>query len=102
MLNDLIVSDKIFSTLEKEVASHIFVRAGNDWFRPLELSLAKETELYNASRGKSSKPLPNVLTRSNPVKNASRVFLREIKDSKCACWTESHPLYKCVVYLKLP
>ncbi|GFW70283.1 integrase catalytic domain-containing protein [Trichonephila clavipes] len=69
-LNDLIVSDKIFSSLEKEVASHISVRAGNDWFRPLEL--AKEIDLYNTSRGKSLKTLPNVLTRNNPVKNASR------------------------------
>ncbi|GFW58924.1 integrase catalytic domain-containing protein [Trichonephila clavipes] len=72
-LNDLIVSDKIFSSLEKEVASHISVRAGNDWFRPLEL--AKEIDLYNTSRGKSLKTLPNVLTRNNPVKNASRVKL---------------------------
>ncbi|GFX75168.1 integrase catalytic domain-containing protein [Trichonephila clavipes] len=99
-LNDLIVSDKIFSSLEKEVASHISVRAGNDWFRPLEL--AKEIDLYNTSRGKSLKTLPNVLTRNNPVKNASRVFLSEIKDSKCICCAESHPLYKCAVYLKLP
>ncbi|GFX60323.1 integrase catalytic domain-containing protein [Trichonephila clavipes] len=90
-LNDLIVSDKIFSSLEKEVASHISVRAGNDWFRPLEL--AKEIDLYNTSRGKSLKTLLNVLTRNNPVKNASRVFLSEIKDSKCICCAESHPLY---------
>ncbi|GFY17197.1 uncharacterized protein TNCV_1089731 [Trichonephila clavipes] len=69
-LNDLIVSDKIFSSLKKEVASHISIRAGNDWFSPLEL--AKEIDLYNTSRGKSLKPLPNVLTRNNPVKNASR------------------------------
>ncbi|GFW38096.1 integrase catalytic domain-containing protein [Trichonephila clavipes] len=100
ILNDLIVSDKIFSSLEKEVASHISVRAGNDWFRPLEL--AKEIDLYNTSRGKSLKTLPNVLTRNNPVKNASRVFLSEIKDSKCICCAEAHPLYKCAVYLKLP
>ncbi|GFU97682.1 integrase catalytic domain-containing protein [Trichonephila clavipes] len=99
-LNDLIVSDKIFSSLEKEVASHISVRAGNNWFLPLEL--AKEIDLYNTSRGKSLKPLQNVLPRNNPVKNASRVFLSEIKDSKCVCCAESHPLYKCAVYLKLP
>ncbi|GFR05692.1 DUF1758 domain-containing protein [Trichonephila clavata] len=96
----LIVSDKIFSTLEKEVASHISVRAGNDWFRPLEL--AKEVDLYNTSRGKCLKPLPNVLTRYNPVKSASRVFLSEVKNFKCVCCAESHPLYKCAVYLKLP
>ncbi|GFW94191.1 uncharacterized protein TNCV_1979311 [Trichonephila clavipes] len=47
-LNDLIEFDKIFSSLEKEVASHISVRAGNDWFRPPEL--AKEIDLYNTSR----------------------------------------------------
>ncbi|GFY08248.1 integrase catalytic domain-containing protein [Trichonephila clavipes] len=93
------VSEK-FNSLEKEVASHISVQAGNDWFRPLEL--AKEIDLYNTSRGKSLKPLPNVLTRNNPVKNASRVFLSEIKDSKCICCAKSHPLYKCAVYLKLP
>ncbi|GFT34144.1 integrase catalytic domain-containing protein [Trichonephila clavipes] len=75
-LNDLIVSDKIFSSLEKEVASHISVRAGNDWFRPLEL--AKEIDLYNTSRGKSLKTLPNVLTRNNPVKNASRRIYLEL------------------------
>ncbi|GFR24770.1 uncharacterized protein TNCT_73721 [Trichonephila clavata] len=90
------VSDKIFSTLEKEVASHISVLAGNDWFRPLEL--AKE----NTSRGKCLKPLPNILTRKNPVKSASRVFLSEVKNSKCVCCAEWHPLYKCAVYLKLP
>ncbi|GFS47359.1 integrase catalytic domain-containing protein [Trichonephila clavipes] len=71
-LNDLIVSDKIFSSLEKEVASHISVRAGNDWFRPLEL--AKEIDLYNTSRGKSLKTLPNVLTRNNPVKTRQGYF----------------------------
>ncbi|GFX56544.1 integrase catalytic domain-containing protein [Trichonephila clavipes] len=66
-LNDLIVSDKIFSSLEKEVAPHISVQAGNDWFHPLEL--AKEIDLYNTSWGKSLKPLQNVLPRNNPVKN---------------------------------
>ncbi|GFS79757.1 integrase catalytic domain-containing protein [Trichonephila clavipes] len=61
------------SSLEKEVASHISVRAGNDWFRPLEL--AKEIDLYNTSLGKSLRPLPNVLTRNNPVK-------KRVKDAK--------------------
>ncbi|GFS62412.1 integrase catalytic domain-containing protein [Trichonephila clavipes] len=69
------------SSLEKVVASHISVRAGNDWFRPLEL--AKETDLYNTSRAKSLKPLQNVLTRNNPVKNASRVFLNAKGKEHC-------------------
>ncbi|GFU96458.1 uncharacterized protein TNCV_90311 [Trichonephila clavipes] len=64
-LNDL-VSDKIFSTLEKEVASYISARAGNGWFRPLELD--KEIDLYNTSRGKSLESLPNDLTRNGKGK----------------------------------
>ncbi|GFV33357.1 hypothetical protein TNCV_1498771 [Trichonephila clavipes] len=73
--NERTVSDKIFSTLEKEVASLISVRAENDWFRPLEL--AKEIYWYNNSRRKSLKPLPNVLTRNNPEKK------RQGADWKC-------------------
>ncbi|GFV86579.1 integrase catalytic domain-containing protein [Trichonephila clavipes] len=65
-------------SLEKEVVSHISVRAGNDWFYPLEL--AKEIDLYNTSWGKSLQPLLNVFTRNNPVKNASRVFLTITED----------------------
>ncbi|GFQ95758.1 hypothetical protein TNCT_84651 [Trichonephila clavata] len=49
------VSDKIFSTLEKEVASHISVRAGNDWFRPLEL--AKEIYSQLQIQGEKEGPL---------------------------------------------
>ncbi|GFX74758.1 uncharacterized protein TNCV_3121871 [Trichonephila clavipes] len=94
-LNDLIVSDKIFSSLEKEVASHISVRAA----RPVEL--AKEIDLYNTSRGKSLKPLPNVLTRNNPVKNASREYedlghIREIKayGSGVSFYMPHHGVYR--------
>ncbi|GFU71132.1 integrase catalytic domain-containing protein [Trichonephila clavipes] len=65
--------DRKRDSLEKEVASHISVRAGNDWFRPLEL--AKEIDLYNTSRGKSLKPSQNVLPRNNSVKNTSRYLL---------------------------
>ncbi|GFV64073.1 uncharacterized protein TNCV_2313661 [Trichonephila clavipes] len=98
-LNDLIVSDKIFSSLEKEVASHISVRAGNGWFRPLEL--AKEIDLYNTSQGKSLKTLPNVLTRNNPVENASREYedlghMREIKadGSGVSFYMPHHGVYR--------
>ncbi|GFV20710.1 uncharacterized protein TNCV_777551 [Trichonephila clavipes] len=83
----------------KKVASHISVRAGNDWFRPLEL--AKEIDLYNTSRGKSLKTLPNVLTRNNPVKNASREYedlghMREIKadGSGVSFYMPHHGVYR--------
>ncbi|GFS85646.1 integrase catalytic domain-containing protein [Trichonephila clavipes] len=76
-LNVRVNSDNEISSLEKEVASHISVRAGNYWFSPLEL--AKDIDLYNTSRGKSLNPLQNVLPRNNPVKNASRVFLKRVQ-----------------------
>ncbi|GFT96739.1 transposable element Tc3 transposase [Trichonephila clavipes] len=86
-------------SLEKQVASHISVQAGNDWFRPLEL--AKEIDLYNTSQGKSLKPLPNVLPRNNPVKNASREYedlghMREIKadGSGVSFYMPHHGVYR--------
>nr|XP_042908182.1 uncharacterized protein LOC122271326 [Parasteatoda tepidariorum] len=49
-LKQLIVSDKLFRTLDRDTASHINVRQGEKWFKPLEL--AKECDLYFTSRGK--------------------------------------------------
>ncbi|GFT29339.1 DUF1758 domain-containing protein [Trichonephila clavipes] len=53
VLKQLIVSDKIFSTLDKETASHISVRQANKWFDPL--TLGKEIDLFYSSRGKPLK-----------------------------------------------
>ncbi|GFU60267.1 integrase catalytic domain-containing protein [Trichonephila clavipes] len=50
VLKQLIVSDKIFSTLDKETASHISVRQADKWFDPL--TLGKEIDLFYSSRGK--------------------------------------------------
>ncbi|XP_055947045.1 uncharacterized protein LOC129980690 [Argiope bruennichi] len=50
-LKQLIVSDKLFQTLDKETATHINIRQNQKWFTPLELG--KECDLYFASKGGS-------------------------------------------------
>ena len=103
-LKQLIVSDKLFETLDKETASHISIRQADSWFKPLELG--KEVDLYFTSRGKSLSENCNNFhkNRNNPkiVKNASKVFLTDIKNSKCILCDENHTLCKCPNYLKLP
>ncbi|GFV08405.1 DUF1758 domain-containing protein [Trichonephila clavipes] len=47
-LCDLIISDKLFETLNKETATHIGIREAEDWFRPIDL--AKESDIYISSR----------------------------------------------------
>ncbi|GFU89760.1 uncharacterized protein TNCV_607541 [Trichonephila clavipes] len=44
-LCDLIISDKLFETLNKETATHIGIREAEDWFRPIDL--AKEDSLWS-------------------------------------------------------
>ncbi|GFT98068.1 integrase catalytic domain-containing protein [Trichonephila clavipes] len=46
-LCDLIISDKLFETLNKETATHIGIREAEDWFRPIDL--AKECDIYISS-----------------------------------------------------
>ncbi|GFS73378.1 integrase_H2C2 domain-containing protein [Trichonephila clavipes] len=37
-LCDLIISDKLYETLNKETATHIGIREAEDWFRPIDLA----------------------------------------------------------------
>ncbi|GFV97519.1 transposon Tf2-6 polyprotein [Trichonephila clavipes] len=37
-LCDLLISDKLFETLNKETATHIGIREAEDWFRPINLA----------------------------------------------------------------
>ncbi|GFV62732.1 hypothetical protein TNCV_1776101 [Trichonephila clavipes] len=57
-LCDLIISDKLFETLNKETATHIGIRE-SDWFRPIDL--AKECDIYISSRSGSRKETPITL-----------------------------------------
>ncbi|GFU16166.1 DUF1758 domain-containing protein [Trichonephila clavipes] len=55
-LCDLIISDKLFETLNKETATHIGIREAEDWFTPIDL--AKECDIYISSRSGSHKEIP--------------------------------------------
>ncbi|GFU34988.1 integrase catalytic domain-containing protein [Trichonephila clavipes] len=63
-LCDLIISDKLFETLNKEFATHIGIREAEDWFRPIDL--AKECDIYISSRNGSRKYV-NIFVENQPV-----------------------------------
>lgn len=104
-LKELIVSDKLFQTLDRETASHISIRQSDSWFSPAKL--AKEIDLYFVSKGRSltensqgQKSYYNT-NKNKQSKNVSRVFLADSKSAKCLLCNEFHPLYKCSVYNSL-
>ncbi|GFU99878.1 phosphatase and actin regulator 2 [Trichonephila clavipes] len=76
-LCDLIISDKLFETLNKETATHIGIREAEDWFRPIDL--AKECDIYISSRGGSQNQPVTALIDSGcqiPVLNSSLIRLQ--------------------------
>ncbi|GFV20523.1 integrase catalytic domain-containing protein [Trichonephila clavipes] len=96
-LKELIVSDKMFQTLDRGTVAHINIRQSGDWLRPLQLG--KECDLYFTSSGK-----PVIETRKDhkysklkPFKTAPKVFLNEEKNKNCdSCLrNENRPLYGC-------
>ncbi|GFV10635.1 transposon Tf2-6 polyprotein [Trichonephila clavipes] len=79
-LCDLIISDKLFETLNKETATHIGIREAEDWFRPIDL--AKECDIYISSRSGSRKETPIACGYTHdPFKNRPRNFKPKIKDN---------------------
>ncbi|GFW67457.1 transposon Tf2-9 polyprotein [Trichonephila clavipes] len=79
-LCDLIISDKLFETLNKETATHIGIREAEDWFRPIDL--AKECDIYISSRSGSHKEI--LITygyTQDPFKNRSQNFKPKIKEN---------------------
>ncbi|GFV73203.1 integrase catalytic domain-containing protein [Trichonephila clavipes] len=73
-LCDLIISDKLFETLNKESATHIGIREAEDWFRPVDL--AKECDIYISSKNGSQNQPVTALIDSGcqiPVLNSSRI-----------------------------
>ncbi|GFV63635.1 transposon Tf2-6 polyprotein [Trichonephila clavipes] len=79
-LCDLIISDKLFETLNKETATHIGIREAEDWFRPIDL--AKECDIYISSRSGSHKEIPITYGYTqDPFKNRSQNFKPEIKEN---------------------
>ncbi|GFW42238.1 integrase catalytic domain-containing protein [Trichonephila clavipes] len=72
-LCDLIISDKLFETLNKETATHIGIREAVDGFRPIDL--AKECDIYISSRGGSRKETPITYGYTqDPFKNRPQNF----------------------------
>ncbi|GFW72778.1 transposon Tf2-6 polyprotein [Trichonephila clavipes] len=79
-LCDLIISDKLFETLNKETATHIGIREAEDWFRPIDL--AKECDIYISSRSGSHKEIPITYGYTqHPFKNRSQNFNPKIKEN---------------------
>ncbi|GFX99250.1 retrovirus-related Pol polyprotein from transposon 412 [Trichonephila clavipes] len=79
-LCDLIISDKLYETLNKETATHIGIREAEDWFRPIDL--AKECDIYISSGSGSHKEIPITYGYTqNPFKNRSQNFKPKIKEN---------------------
>ncbi|GFW94601.1 integrase catalytic domain-containing protein [Trichonephila clavipes] len=79
-LCDLIISDKLFETLNKETATHIGIREAEDWFRPIDL--AKECDIYISSKNGSHKEIPITYGYTqDPFKNKSQNFKTKIKEN---------------------
>ncbi|GFW79182.1 DUF1758 domain-containing protein [Trichonephila clavipes] len=79
-LCDLLISDKLFETLNKETAAHIGIREAEDWFRPIDL--AKECDIYISSRSGSRKETPIACGYTeNPFKNRPRNYKPKIKNN---------------------
>ncbi|GFX90322.1 transposon Tf2-9 polyprotein [Trichonephila clavipes] len=77
---DLLVSDRLFETLNKETATHIGIREEEDWFRPIDL--AKECDIYISSRSGSRKETTIACGYTeDPFKNRPRNYKPKIKDS---------------------
>ncbi|GFY24846.1 integrase catalytic domain-containing protein [Trichonephila clavipes] len=79
-LCDLIISDKLFETLNKETATHIGIREAEDWFRPIDLD--KECDIYISSRSGSHKEIPITYGYTQyPFRNRSQNFKSKIKEN---------------------
>ncbi|GFW49446.1 retrovirus-related Pol polyprotein from transposon 412 [Trichonephila clavipes] len=79
-LCDLIISDKLYETLNKETATHIGIREAEDWFRPIDL--AKECDIYISSKNGSRKEIPITYGYTqDPFKNKSQNFKTKIKEN---------------------
>ncbi|GFU77078.1 transposon Tf2-6 polyprotein [Trichonephila clavipes] len=91
-LCDLIISDKLFETLNKETATHIGIREAEDWFRPIDL--AKECDIYISSKNRSQNFKPKI------KENYPQYLERENKNC-FICGDSSHYARDCEKRFKL-
>ncbi|GFU28900.1 integrase catalytic domain-containing protein [Trichonephila clavipes] len=115
-LCDLIISDKIFETLDRDTMNHTATKQGETYFKPQQLG--RECDVYLSARGKVS----NDLMSRNPEsgvktdgrnrlqtvstwrqeRNSSNVFVAETKTNCVLCKGNNfHPLSKCYQFKKL-
>ncbi|GFY10622.1 transposon Tf2-6 polyprotein [Trichonephila clavipes] len=79
-LCDLLISDKLFETLNKETATHIGIREAEDWFRPIDL--VKDCDIYISSSSGSRKETPIACGYTeDPFKNRPRNYKPKIRDN---------------------
>ncbi|GFT02753.1 integrase catalytic domain-containing protein [Trichonephila clavipes] len=115
-LCDLIISDKIFETLDRDTMNHIATKQGETYFKPQQLG--RECDVYLSAKGKVS----NDLMSRNPgsgvktdgryrlqtvgtwrqERNSSNVFVAETKPNCVLCKGNNfYPLSKCYQFKKL-
>ncbi|XP_035221711.1 uncharacterized protein LOC118194646 [Stegodyphus dumicola] len=80
-LCDLIVSDKLYETLDSKKKEHISVREGQSWYPPNQLG--RECDLFYSSRGKSLVDTSNtrIETPENKKLNFSKNNLRKAQSN---------------------
>lgn len=110
-LCELIVSDKIIESLDRELNTHISIKQGETFYKPHELG--REIDIFLSSRGKI-KSEPSLFSKQNSryeqqrhdnnyrsnlrgSKITSNVYLSSVDIVKCICCKgkDSHPLYLC-------
>ncbi|GFU88427.1 integrase catalytic domain-containing protein [Trichonephila clavipes] len=114
-LCDLIISDKIFETLDRDTMNHIATKQGETYFKPQQLG--RECDVYLSTRGKVSNDLMSrnpgrgVKTDGNrrqtvgtwrQERNSSNVFVAETKTNCVLCKGNNfHPLSKFYQFKKM-
>ncbi|GFS86567.1 uncharacterized protein TNCV_903261 [Trichonephila clavipes] len=104
---ELVISDKIIETLDRELNTHISIKQGEMWFKPQDL--ARECDIFISSKGKIReqnlfpKFKRNETYNHRGAKNISSVNLSSVKNVKCFCCKsrEFHPLYSCSKFKSL-
>ncbi|GFW65504.1 uncharacterized protein TNCV_1776481 [Trichonephila clavipes] len=64
-LCDLIISDKLFETLNKETATDIGIREAEDWFRPIDLAKESAIFIFHLEADHVKENYPQYLERQN-------------------------------------
>ncbi|GFW59516.1 integrase catalytic domain-containing protein [Trichonephila clavipes] len=98
-LCDLIISDKIFETLDRDTMNHIATKQGETYFKPQQLG--RECDVYLSARGKVSNDLMSrnpgsgvktdgrnrltMVSTWHQERNSSNVFVAETK-LNCVLW----------------